>query len=74
MPRETKEFRRRSIGSLRRFVPALRHAERVLEEEAERLRRRVEARELEVLNRNRSELQELRGLIARGETITPSEE
>lgn len=49
--------------ALRPYLPAIRHAERLLSEELDRLRDRCEVQEWTVTRRNRRELRELRAQI-----------
>lgn len=67
MTGQRSEFPEISTTELREHVPALRHADRLLGEEADRVRGRVGARGLELIQRSRNELTELRTLASRGE-------
>lgn len=52
-------------ADLRRYMPALSHASRVLEDEARRLRSRCEMQEVTATRRSREELEDLRALIGK---------
>lgn len=53
-------------SDLRPFLPAIRHATRLVREEAERLEARVEVHELQLLGRTREDLQQLCAMIKEG--------